>query len=141
MEIYEEYVKELMKCMIKNEKIINQNVTDIARGEMATLVYLIEEKDGAYASDISEQFQINTSRVAAILNSLSRKKYIQRVKDEKDQRKTHVYITESGRDYALNKKKEAHHQLMKILKELGEEDMKEYLRIMKRIVEISSHID
>lgn len=75
MEIYEEYVKELMKCMIKNEKIINQNVTDIARGEMATLVYLIEEKDGAYASDISEQFQINTSRVAAILNSLSRKIY------------------------------------------------------------------
>ncbi len=78
---YQKYAKELICYMVENEqnfKFCNHDVSEIARGEGAVLIYLMDDHDGVNASEISQRFDINTSRVAAVLNALSKKGYIER---------------------------------------------------------------
>lgn len=133
---YQEYAKELLDYLIINErigKLIQGNVSEIAKGELAVLEYLIYEKDGPSAIEISQYFHINTSRVAAILNSLCKKGYIKRQPNSKDKRKICVYVTEEGKKYGQNKKAEILNRISYLLEMLGEEEAKEYLRIVKKI--------
>lgn len=133
---YQEYAKELLSYLIINERIgkmIQGNISEIAKGELAVLEYLIYEKDGPSAIEISQHFHINTSRVAAILNSLCKKGYIERHPDSKDKRKICVYVTEEGKVFGKNKRTEILNHISHLLEMLGEDEAKEYLRIMKKI--------
>ena len=92
---FQNYANELIEYLIIGEqrgRLIQYNISEIAKGEIAVLMYLLKEKDGANAYEISRRFDINTSRVAAILNSLCRKEYVKRMSDADDKRKIHVYI-------------------------------------------------
>ena len=134
-----EEAKELLNYLIIGERIghiIQGNVAEIAKGELAVLIYLIDEKDGASAIEISQRFQINTSRVAAILKTLSKKVYIERKSDPKDKRKIQVYITDKGKQYGQQRREDILNHIDQMLEMLGEEDAKEHLRIMKRIAYI-----
>ena len=78
---YQKYAKELLDYLIIGERIgyiIQGNISEIAKGELAVLIYLIDENNGSNARNISQRFDINTSRVAAILNNLSKKGFIER---------------------------------------------------------------
>lgn len=133
---YQEYAKELLDYLIINErigKLIQGNISEIAKGELAVLEYLIYERDGPSAIEISQHFHINTSRVAAILNGLCKKGYIERLPDSKDKRKICVYVTEEGKAFGKNKKDDILHHIRYFLEMLGEDDAKEYLRIMKKV--------
>ena len=134
-----EDAKELLNYLIIGERIghiIQGNVAEIAKGELAVLIYLIDEKDGASAIEISQRFQINTSRVAAILKTLSKKGYIERKSDPQDKRKIQVYITDKGKQYGQQRREDILDHIDQMLEMLGEEDAKEHLRIMKRIAYI-----
>ena len=134
-----EEAKELLNYLIIGERIghiIQGNVAEIAKGELAVLIYLIDEKDGASAIEISQRFQINTSRVAAILKTLYKKGYIERKSDPKDKRKIQVYITDKGKQYGQQRREDILNHIDQMLEMLGEEDAKEHLRIMKRIAYI-----
>lgn len=133
---YENYAEELTQYITKTEKagrIVQYNIAEIKRGELAVLLYLIDEKDGANAGEISHALDVNTSRVAAILNSLSRKEYIQRISDLNDKRKIQVYITDKGKEFAMTRRDEMIHHISHMLSQLGEKDALEYVRICKRI--------
>lgn len=135
---YQDYAKELIYCMGANEKtgkIVQYNISEITRGELAVLLYLIDEKNGANAGEISHRIDVNTSRVAAILNSLSRKGYIKRVSDSEDKRKIRVYITDKGNSFAKERRDEIIWHISEMLNMLGEKDAKEYVRLCKKISE------
>ena len=105
---YRKYARELIGYMIENEqafKFCHRDISEIARGECAVLIYLMDG-DGVNASEISQRFDINTSRVAAVLNTLSKKGYIQRIVDPLDKRKIKVFITDKGKAFAREKQKE-----------------------------------
>ena len=73
---YHKYAKELIGCMVENQqnfKFCHHDVSEIARGEGAVLIYLMDGHEGANASEISQQFDINSSRVAGSINALSKK--------------------------------------------------------------------
>ena len=74
---YRKYARELIGYMIENVnrqfKFCHRDISEIARGECAVLIYLMDG-DGVNASEISQRFDINTSRVAAVLNTLSKKR-------------------------------------------------------------------
>lgn len=145
---YQEWARELLNYLIIGERIghiIQGNIAEIAKGELAVLIYLLDENDGASASEISQRFDINTSRVAAILNALSKKEYIERKSDPCDKRRIHVYITSKGRQYGEERRKDILEHVRRMLEQLGEEDAREHIRIMKKISNISQnfikHID
>ncbi|MBE5040591.1 MarR family winged helix-turn-helix transcriptional regulator [Ructibacterium gallinarum] len=136
---YQKSAQELLSIMISSEQngdSIQPYVSELVRGELAVLIFLLDGHNGASANDISRKFQINTSRVAAILNSLCKKGYAVRQKHPADRRKIRVYATESGREFALLRRDEVLGHICCFLKKLGEEDAKEHIRIMRKIMNI-----
>lgn len=135
---YQKYARELIGYMIENEqsfKFCHGDISEIARGEGAVLIYLMGG-DGVCASEISQRFDINTSRVAAVLNTLSKKGFIKREEDPLDKRKIRVFITDKGKAFACERKKEIESYFVTLLEHLGEEDTKEYLRLSGKINQI-----
>ncbi|MFR1448485.1 MAG: MarR family winged helix-turn-helix transcriptional regulator [Beduini sp.] len=133
---YENEAKELIIYLMKNEQsrpFFKNHVTTISKGEVAVLIYLFDEKNGATAHDISERFMVNTSRVAAILKNLTKKGFVERKTDSSDKRKINVYLTNLGKEHVNQKREIAITHLSKVLTFLGEHDTKEYIRIMKRV--------
>lgn len=140
---YEKYAEELLDYRIVGDRkcrILQNNISEAARGELPVLLYLVAENDGACAGDISEHFDINTSRVASILNSLCKKDYVVRAPHPTDRRKIQVFVTDKGRSFAAKRREETIRHISEMLRLLGEEDALEHVRIMKRVAEISEQI-
>ena len=140
---YEKYAAELLDYRIAGDRscrLIQNNISEVSRGELPVLLYLVEEKDGACAGDISEHFGVNTSRVASILNNLCKKGYVVRTPHPTDKRKIQVFVTEKGRSFATERRDEAVRHLSELLRLLGEKDALEHVRIMKRVAELSEQV-
>lgn len=136
---YTKSAEELLKYLIESERngyIIQGNISKIAKGEIAVINFLRNSENGCTPARISQEFNVNTSRVAAVLNSLEKKGYIERRNDPIDKRKTNVYITEQGKIYGQEMCLNTIEKLSKTLELLGEDDAKEYIRIMKKIINI-----
>ena len=136
---YHKSAEELLATMLRSEqcgRLIPTNISEFARGELAVLIFLTDGNNGASAHEISRRFQINTSRVAAILNSLCGKGFVKREPHPEDRRKIQVYFTEKGQRFAEHRRREILERMCAFLRILGEEDAREHIRIMKRISEI-----
>lgn len=114
-----------------------RSLTDVlnnfSRGEVGVLSYLVFDKGESSAGELSEKLNVSTARIASILNSLEHKEYITRKIDMLDKRKTLVAITEKGRNLAISTKNEITNMLLKIIDEVGYDDIKEYVRILQKI--------
>lgn len=91
--------------------------------------------------DLSDVLQVSTARIAAMLNSLEKKGYIERTPDLTDRRKIIVTITPTGLQFSNQ-----HHANMKLsiermLAALGETDAKEYVRLIGRILDVVADIE
>lgn len=133
---YEDYAKELFACFHKFHKYTAlRNINDSFRGEMAVLTYLSDGHDGATAGELTRIFQIGSSRIAAILNTLEKKNLARRMPDPKDKRKVCVCITDTGRNLTLKKKQEALGYMTDFLSSIGEEDTATFLRIIQKFTD------
>lgn len=129
---------ELMEYMRILQRGPTRRVQEVTQGEMAILGYL-HMHDNITPSELSEEFDLTTARIANILNSLEKKKYLVRIHDSVDRRKVQVTITELGKTVAVQKKQEIEKDMSDLLKDLGEEDAVEYLRLMKKIAGLAKN--
>ena len=136
---YKDLAIELFTTMRKIAKMpIQKKIGEISHGEMRILGYLISEKDGVSAGELSEKLDLTTPRVASVLNSLSKKGLIERSRNPSDKRSIVVNITASGKKILLERREEAVTMAEQFLEKLGEKDATELIRIMKRINEIKN---
>ncbi len=136
---YEPLAQELIDHMLLSEmrgSIVQRQMTEMAHGELAALNYLVFQRDGASPKELSQRLQVNTSRVAAILNSLVKKGYVVRRADPDDRRMLQVFITDDGRQYAQEKRAFYLSCCTLLLEYLGEEDAASYVRIVGRIAQL-----
>ena len=105
---------------------------NFATGEMAILYYLDRIQNGATAGEICNYMQVTTGRIASALNSLEKKHYIQRQSHDDDKRKVIVYITNPGKQYILENYETGIMLANSILQNLGEEDAKEFIRLIRK---------
>ena len=130
----EEYAENLFnRLKPTNFKSLTDTLNYFNRGEVGVLSYLAFDKNEASSGELSEKLNVSTARIASILKSLENKKYIRRKEDSLDKRKTLVVITESGKELAVETKKELMDILIKVIKEIGYEDIEEYTRIVQKI--------
>jgi MarR family transcriptional regulator, organic hydroperoxide resistance regulator len=130
---------ELFQDMIQTRKqAFHKKVDDLSLGERKILGYLTFGKNAVTSGVLSEHLHLSTPRVASALNSLSKKGYIERNKDHQDKRIVIVTITESGKNFVKEEHEEAMGILEEILQKLGEQDAKEFVRIIKRIKQITN---
>lgn len=116
-----------------NARSLTDVLNNFSRGEVGVLSYLVFDKSEASAGELSEKLNVSTARIASILNSLESKEYVTRKIDSLDKRKTLVVITEKGRKLAISTKKEITNMLLKVIDEVGYDDINEYIRILKKI--------
>ncbi len=139
---YSKMAAELLKkmhSMHRNQK--QKQMGDFLRGESFVLQYLHLNNGNALPSEISDSMSVSTARTTATLNSLEDKGMITRTIDAKDRRRIVVELTQAGKDVALEQQSKMHKAAARMLSSLGEEDAKEYIRIMGRIIEISESTD
>lgn len=137
--IYKELAKELVNYQFvllkKNNK--DNNSLDLIKGQKWVIGYLIEVEDGIHPSKLCEFMGVSTARIAKILNALEKQSLIKRRVCSTDKRKIIVNLTDKGRDLGFFYQKEFVDDLSKMLKKLGEKDAKEYVRLTKKVMNIS----
>lgn len=113
-----------------------KKVGDITQGEKRILGFLASQGDGLTAGELSKKLLFSTPRIASVLKSLEKKGFIERVRDPNDKRVVVVHLTETGKSFVIEEHNKAMLMLEEILKQLGEQDTKELIRIMSRIADI-----
>lgn len=116
------------------------DVSALMRGEMAVLRLLNDEQRRVSAGDLSRLLEMTTSRVAAVLNSLEKKGLIERSADTSDRRRVLVAMTKSGAALCAHRKACARRRLAAIFERLGQEDTDQFIRLIRRIAQISESL-
>jgi len=106
------------------------------RGEMAVMRLLDKEAEHPSAGDISKKLRMTTSRIAAVLNSLEKKELIVRREDPGDGRRVLVIITSAGKAFCAARREEVRSHMERMLRQLGERDAAEYVRLARRMFEL-----
>ncbi|MDR0531885.1 MAG: MarR family transcriptional regulator [Oscillospiraceae bacterium] len=90
----------------------------------------------AQPGQIAAATGISSARVAALLGALERKELITRETDQNDRRKVLVRLSAAGREALEQKHREIHGMWEQVLRELGENDTRELLRLGRRLAEL-----
>lgn len=136
---YREAAKDLIKYSLLCDGPIgniHRDVSELSHGELAALIYLQKSDNGAFATDLMNQFNVKMPRISAMVNSLEKKGYIRRTPDKIDKRKSRIYLTESGREYTLRRQEEILEHVTWRLSMLGEEDTNGYISVMRHISQL-----
>ena len=112
----------------------NIDVLNSIRGEYGVLNCLIDMEDGASAGELGKRLHVVPGRIADILNSLEQKELIVRKRNESDRRVVKSYITEKGRQVSIEKRTEIHNNYKGLFKILGENDVRELIRLLKIVL-------
>lgn len=135
---YKSLARDYLEVMYRmRRRNTHKHINDSVHGEQFVLSYISEHDGNVIPSDISQAMGITSARIAAALNSLEKKGLISRRIDPEDRRRILIDLTAAGKEQ-VNK----HHQMImsyvtRMLEYLGEDDAKEYIRIMKKLAAIS----
>jgi len=118
----------------------NEEMDRLMRGEMAVLRLLHKERR-LLAGELSRRLNMTTSRIAAVLSSLEKKRLITRSQDKTDRRRVSVMITPAGVEFCAARRGEVHAHMQRLLERMGERDAEEYVRLMRRATQIISSME
>ena len=131
---YEKLAAELVSGMIAFRRgKIQRNIDESMHGEAFVLWYIVRRGGDVNPGEIGQQMNVSTARVATALNNLEKKGLITRTIDPNNRRHILVGITPEGKELAESHQKSALRTMSKMLEFLGEQDAKDYVRIMKKL--------
>ena len=81
------------------EKILNEKKIDAFNGAQGRILYVLWQKDGISIKTLSEQCGLAITSLTSMLERMEKQGLLRRESDEKDKRKTLLFLTE--RAYAL----------------------------------------
>lgn len=137
MELYTALAKELLEALDRKKKgPPHEDVSASMRGEMAVMRMLADEGEPVTAGSISKTLRMTTSRIAAVLGSLQKKGFIDRICDEEDKRRVLVVLTDKGLSFCKARKQCIVNHMSYMLSQLGEEDARHFVRLIKRVHDI-----
>ncbi len=92
------------------------------------------------AAEINQYFDFTPARLSAIVKTLEAKGLVQKVQNKKDRRSFTIVLTSEGVMHYMRYRERAIANAMFLVEYLGEEDVTEFLRIVKKISDISNEI-
>ncbi len=111
----------------------SQQLSQIVKGEMFVLNYLVTHENTVHPKELSEKMAVTTARIASLLNHMEEKKLIRRCTDPDDSRQVDVVLTEEGRSAIQAIRQRVISYVSAMLKDLGPEDAEAYIRIQNKI--------
>ncbi len=115
-----------------------KQINDFMHGENFVLYYIYEHEGNVIPGDISKAMEITSARIAAILNSLDGKGLTSRRIDPEDRRRILIDLTDAGREHVEKQNHIRMSFVVNMLQYLGEDDAKEYIRIIKKLADKNS---
>ena len=112
--------------------ILFDELDGTSKGEGSILLYLYHH-DEAFAKDLAKDLKVSPARVAKILKKLEKKKMIIKIKSSTDKRKIAIKLREQGQKIVSASYKKTISKISSIVNKVGIKDIKEYIRISKKI--------
>lgn len=137
--------KKFIETTMKFKKTFNhgKDASDLKRNEFMLLMKmtdrLTDDVTSIKATELSTILDITPAAVTHVLNSLEEKGYIERLADKKDRRIVLVRPTENGLSTVERGKHLFFERITKLMSHLGEEDSKELIRILDKIVDYNTN--
>lgn len=135
-ELANEFLQKIQ--MFKKVGPPHKKIFESMRGELFALQSIARRGGEVLPGEICGDMEVSSARVAATLNSLENKGLITREIDKSDRRQILVRITQKGEELADEHMQDILQDATMILRLLGEHDAKEFIRIIGRLVEITS---
>ena len=131
---YKKLSQEFLQMLYKYYQARSQQqLNNAVHGEAFALQYIALHDDVAVPSDIENAMSVSSARIATILGRLEKRGWITRRIDPQDRRRVILKLTESGEERAKKSEQELLALVQRILEHLGEEDAKNYVRIMSKL--------
>lgn len=93
-----ELLKEISKLYVLRLRIEAENLG--IKNAYRALLFQLNDKDGGTQLSLAEKTGMKAPTISTTLRKMEKEGLIERVADEEDLRKTHVYLTEKGRKTA-----------------------------------------
>ena len=116
------------------------NIFEDGRGVYTILNFINEQEEDVIAGDISKHLNVSTARVAVALTNLEKKKYIEKLKDVDDGRKTIVKITNLGKIALRERQTKLENTISVMLEKLSKKDSKILLEIISKLITPSGNL-
>lgn len=111
----------------------NQQLSQMVKGEMFVLNYLVTHETIIHPKELSEKMAVTTARIASLLNHMEEKRLICRYPDPDDSRQIVVVLTQEGKEAIQQIRAKVISYVSAMLEELGPEDAEAYIRIQNKI--------
>ena len=138
MELQQLTEQMLLAVTFLNRSCIPQSVQEPLKGENFLLDYLSAQNGCSTPGARREVLGVSAPRTAAMLRALEEKGMLCRCADSHDRRRVVVQLTELGRRTAEQMHAALCAHVQHVLKQLGEQDSRELIRLLGRITEIEA---
>ncbi|MCD8004162.1 MAG: winged helix DNA-binding protein [Oscillospiraceae bacterium] len=116
-----------------------RQISKTMRWQGFILTYLVMNHNWTHPKNLSRSMMVSSACIAAILRKLEKEAVITRTADDEDSRQVVVSLTEKGIRRAAAYRKELLESTTKMLEYLGPEDAQAYLRIRKKLLNMSAN--
>ena len=135
---YEKLAAEMVKDLHQLQNLKpHKQLGECMQGEHFVIMYIAQQRGSVLPSKISKIMGISSARIAAALNSLERKGLVTRQIDPNDRRRILVDLTPAGQAKAAAKTQLLRERTTLMLTLLGEDDAKDLVRLIKRLVALT----
>lgn len=130
---------EVMKTFenLNSENILNKLNLSF-KGENTILMLLNEYGGISTPGKLCERIDFTAARLSAIIKSMEGKGLIEKIQNPEDKRSTIVAMTSQGYEQFMRLKEEIVINALTIIEKLGEDDVVEFLRIIRKLIDISN---
>lgn len=105
-------------------------------GSQIFILRFLEPRDFAKASDLARVSGLSPGAVTQVCDELVKEGYVERTRSQDDRRVVHISITPPGREMLDQLVAERRAHIRWIFEQLGAEDATEFVRIVRRIVDL-----
>lgn len=135
IEVIAEEISRLVPKLIKGMRRGVASDFQLTPSQMTVLLEVFDRK-ASRVGELSNSMRVSAPTVSGLIDRLVRSGYLRRIHDKKDRRVVNVVLTNKGKSTVVSLLSEIKKRWHKILTRLTEEERENYLRILKRIVEV-----
>ena len=135
---YKKLAEELLSIQAKAPHVkAERRILKAARGRAFVLSYLAANDNKAHPKNLSDSMMVSSARIAVILGQLEKEGIVTRTTDPDDNRQIIVKLTDKGIEMAEGYHEKILGEMTGMLEFLGPEDAQDYVRIRKKLMNLS----
>jgi len=127
-----ETIMKTIKRLMRSFKKLQYQKFGYTNLQIESMILLLEDKK-INMNDVSEKMDLNRSTATKIMDALLKEGYIVREKDDKDRRVQYVYLTEKGKQLAVEFKSQMKEYYGKLIEGIDKQNLKNMTESIKNI--------